>query len=102
MARTRVSTGPLLIPGSSSFRDPAGVRTYPGASDLLGCVVSPCHVAPFGLPMRWGQAPSPVWLGDVAWVRRLHAVEEGTPDLGYRQFLIEKIILIFVLGLLSL
>jgi hypothetical protein len=29
--------------------------------------------------------PSPVWLGDVAWVRRLHAVEEGTPDLGYRQ-----------------
>jgi hypothetical protein len=35
--------------------------------------------------MWWGQAPSPVWLGDVAWVQRLHAVEEGTPDLGYRQ-----------------
>jgi hypothetical protein len=32
-ARTRVSTGPLLIPGSS-FRDPAEVRTYPGAPDL--------------------------------------------------------------------
>jgi hypothetical protein len=53
--------------------------------DLLRCVVSPCHVAPFGLPMRWGQAPFPAWLGDVAWVRRLHDVEEGTPDLGYRQ-----------------
>jgi hypothetical protein len=25
-----------------------------------------------------------VWPGDVTWVRRLHAVEEGTPDLGYR------------------
>jgi hypothetical protein len=33
-ARTRVSTGPLLIPGSSSFRDPAEVRTYPEAPDL--------------------------------------------------------------------
>ena len=82
-ARTRVSTGPLLILGSSSFQDPAEVRTYPGAPDLLGCVVFPCHMAPFGLPMRWGQAPSPAWLGDVVWVRRLHAVEEGTPDLGY-------------------
>jgi hypothetical protein len=53
--------------------------------DLLECVVFSCHVAPFGLPIRWGQAPSPVWLGDVAWVQRLHSVEEGTPDLGYRQ-----------------
>jgi hypothetical protein len=35
--------------------------------------------------MRWGEAPFPAWLGGVAWVRRLHAVEEGTPDLGYRQ-----------------
>jgi hypothetical protein len=52
---------------------------------ILGCAVFPCHVAPFGLPMRWGLAPSSVWPGDVAWVRRLHAVEEGTPDLGYRQ-----------------
>ena len=99
-ARTCVSTGPLLIPGSSSFRDPTEVRTYPeapdlyvyrgpvsfcGGPDLLGCGVFPCHVAPFGLPMRWGQAPSSAWLGDVAWVRRLHAVEEGTPNLGYRQ-----------------
>jgi hypothetical protein len=29
--------------------------------------------------MQWGQAPSSAWPGDVAWVRRLHAVEEGTP-----------------------
>jgi hypothetical protein len=94
-AQTRVSTGPLLIPGFSLFWDPArvrtsrGLRTYMyrgpvslcGSPDLLRCVVSPCHVAPFGLPMRWGQASFPTWLGDVAWVRRLHAVEEGTPDL---------------------
>jgi hypothetical protein len=98
----RVSTGPLLTPGSSSFRDLAEVRTLLGGSVLIrtgvrcpsvevqtpryiqGCVVFPCHVAPFGLPMRWGQAPSSAWPGDVAWVRRLHAVEEGTPDLGYR------------------
>jgi hypothetical protein len=33
-ARTRVSTGPLHTPGSFSFRDPAGVRTYPEALDL--------------------------------------------------------------------
>jgi hypothetical protein len=30
-----------------------------GGPDLLGCVVFPCRVAPFGLPMRGGQAPSP-------------------------------------------
>jgi hypothetical protein len=100
-ARTRVSTGPLHTPGSFSFWDPAGVRTYPeapdlyvysgpvffcGGPDLLRCGVFPCHVAPFGLPIRWGQAPSSAWLGDLAWVRCLHAVGEGTPDLGYRQW----------------
>jgi hypothetical protein len=102
-AWTRVSTGPLLMPGSSSFRDVAEVRTLLEGSGLirigvrcpsmevwspryiLGCVVFSCHVAPFGLPMRWGQASSSAWPGDVAWVWRLHAVEEGTPDLGYRQ-----------------
>jgi hypothetical protein len=63
-----------------------GPVSFYGGPDLLGCVVSPCHVAPFGLPMRWGQASSPVWLGDIAWVWRLLAVEEGTPDLGYRQW----------------
>jgi hypothetical protein len=60
-----------------------GPVSFYGGPDLLGCVVFPCHVAPFGLPMRWGQALSPSWLGDVIWVRRLHTVEEGTPDLGY-------------------
>jgi hypothetical protein len=100
-AHTRVSTGPLHTPGSFSFRDPAGVRSYLedphlyvyrgpvsfcGGPDLLRCGVFLCHVAPFGLPIRWGQARSFAWLGDVAWVRCLHAVGEGTPDLGYRQW----------------
>jgi hypothetical protein len=103
-AWTHVSTGPLFTPGSSSFRDLAEVRTSLGGSRLIrigvwcpsaeartpryipGCVVFSCNVAPFGLPMRWGQAPSSAWPGDVAWVRRLHAVEEGTPNLGYRQW----------------
>jgi hypothetical protein len=102
-AWTRVSTGPLLTPGSSSFRHLVEVWTLLGGSELirigvrcpfvevrtpryiLGCVVFSFHVALFGLPMRWGQAPSSAWPGDVAWVRRLHAVEEGIPDLGYRQ-----------------
>jgi hypothetical protein len=55
-----------------------------GNLNLLRWVVSPCHVVPFGLPTRWGQALFPAWLGDVAWVWHLHVVEEGTPDLGYR------------------
>jgi hypothetical protein len=99
-ARTRVSAGPLRTTGSFSFRNPAGVWTYPEAPDLYayrgpvsfcggpdspGCGVFPCHVAPFGLPIQWGQARSSAWLGDVAWVQCLHAVVEGTPDLGYRQ-----------------
>jgi hypothetical protein len=33
-AYTRVSTRPLHTPRSFSFRNPAGVRTYPGAPDL--------------------------------------------------------------------
>jgi hypothetical protein len=103
-AWTRVSTEPLLMTGSSSFWDLAEVRTLLGGSELirigvrcpsvevrtpryiLGCVVFSYHVAPFGLPIRWGQAPSSAWPGDVAWVWCLHAVEEGTPDLGYRQW----------------
>jgi hypothetical protein len=36
-----------------------GSVSFCGGPDLLGCVVFPCHVTPFGLPMRWGQAPSP-------------------------------------------
>ena len=100
-ARTRVSTGPLHTPRSFSFRNPAEVRTYPGAPDLyvyrgpvafcgdpalLRRGAFPCHVAPFGLPIRWGRARSSAWLGDIAWVQCLHAVGEGTPDLGYRQW----------------
>jgi hypothetical protein len=99
-ACTHVSTGPLHIPRSFSFRNPAGVRTYPGAPDLyvyrgpvtlcggpalLRHGVFPCHVAPFGPPIRWSQARSSARLGDAAWVRCLYAVGEGTPDLGYRQ-----------------
>jgi hypothetical protein len=100
-ARTRVSTRPLHTLGSFSFWDPAGVRSYPeapdlyvyrgpvsfcGGPDLLRCGIFLCHVAPFGLPIRWGQARSSAWLGNVAWVRCLHAIGEGTPDLGYRQW----------------
>jgi hypothetical protein len=99
-ARTRVSTGPLHTQGSSSFRDPAGVWTYLEAPDLYVYrgPVSFCGVRtyrdvvsllatwrPLARLTWWGQAPSSAWLGDVAWVRRLHAVGEGTPDLGYRQ-----------------
>jgi hypothetical protein len=97
-ARTRVSAGPLHTLGPFSFRDPAGVRTHPGVPDLyvyrgpvsfrggpalLGCGVFPCHVAPFDLPIRWGQARSSYGLRDVALVRSLHVVGEGTPDFGY-------------------
>jgi hypothetical protein len=96
-ARTRVSAGLLLTLGYFSFRDPAGVRTHPGVPDLyvhrgpvsfrggpasLGCGVFPCHVAPFGLSIRWGQARSSVWLRDVTLVRSLHVVGEGTLILG--------------------
>jgi hypothetical protein len=96
-AHTRVSIGPLHILGSFSFQDPAGFRTYPeapdlyvyrgpvsfcGGPDLLRCGVFLCHVAPFGLPIWWGQARSSACLGDVARVQCLHAVGEGTPDLG--------------------
>jgi hypothetical protein len=106
-ARTRVSAGPMHTLGPFSFRDPAGVRTYPEAPDLyvyrgpvslcegpalLGCGVFPCHVEPFGLPIRWGQARSSAWLGDVTWVRCLHAVGEGTPNFGYRHSASETVV----------
>jgi hypothetical protein len=93
-ARTRVSTGPpahtkvLLVPG------PYWGSDLPGAPDLYIYIGARCPsvgvrtyrgVAPFGPPIRWGQARSSAWLGDVAWVRCPHAIGEGTPDLGYRQ-----------------
>jgi hypothetical protein len=67
-ACTCVSTEPLHNPRSFSFRNPAGVRTYPGAPDLYvyrgpvtlsgGPVLLrhgayPRHMAPFGPPIRW-------------------------------------------------
>jgi hypothetical protein len=58
---------------------------FRGGPALPECGVFPCHVASFGLPIRWGQARSSARLGDVAWVRCLHAAGEGTPDLEYRQ-----------------
>jgi hypothetical protein len=57
------------------FRGPMSFR---GGPALLGCGVFPCHVAPFGLPIWWGQARSSVWLRDVALVQSLHVVGEGT------------------------
>jgi hypothetical protein len=48
-AQTRVSTGPLLIPGSSLFRDPAEVRTYPEAPDL--------YISGSGV-LLWGPGPT--------------------------------------------
>jgi hypothetical protein len=92
--RTPAHTRVLLIPGPCWGSDlPGGSGLIcigircpcVGVPDLMGRVVFSCHVAPSVLPMRWGQALSPAWLGDVVWVRCLHAVEEGTPDLGYRQ-----------------
>jgi hypothetical protein len=86
---------------SFSFRNPVRVWTYPGAPDLYvyrgpvtlcggpalpGHDAFPCHVAPYGPPIRWNQTRSSARLGDVAWVRCLCAVGEGTPDLGYRQW----------------
>ena len=49
-----------------------------------GCIIFPCHVVPLDLPMWWGLVPFSVWPGSAVRVQRLHAVEEGTPDLRYR------------------
>jgi hypothetical protein len=56
-----------------------GVRTYRDVVSLLATW------RPLARLTRWGQASSSAWLGDVAWVWRLHTVGEGIPDLGYRQ-----------------
>jgi hypothetical protein len=91
--RTPAHTRVLLAPGPCwSSNLPEGSRlvyrgpvSFCGGPALLGCGVFPCHMAPFGLVIRWGQARPSAWLRDVAWVRCLHAVGEGTPDFGYRQ-----------------
>jgi hypothetical protein len=90
--RTPAYTKVLLVPEPCRGSDlPEGSRLvymgpvpFRGGPALLGCGVFPCHVASFGLPIRQGQARSFAWLEDIAWVRCLHAAEEGTPDLGYR------------------
>src|SRR5688572_2883944 len=52
-ARTHVSTGPLHTPGPFSFRDPAGVRTYPEAPDL--------YVYRCAGVLLWGSGLTEVW-----------------------------------------
>jgi hypothetical protein len=91
--RTPAHTRVLLAPGpcwSSNLPEGSGLvyrgpMFFRGGPALLGCGVFSCHMASFGLPIRRGRARSSARLGDVAWVRCLHAAGEGTPDLGYRQ-----------------
>jgi hypothetical protein len=79
--RTPTHTRVLLAPGpcwSSDLPGGSGLvyrgpMFFRGGPALPGCGVFPCHVASFGLPIRWGQARSSARLGDVAWVRCLHA-----------------------------
>ena len=91
--------------GSSSFRDLAKARTLlgrtwglpevPGMPSAevrthrctLGSIIFPCHVVPLDLPMWWGRELLSMWREGVVRVQRLHTVEEGTPDSGYRQSL---------------
>jgi hypothetical protein len=54
---------------------------------ILGCITFLRHVLPLDLPMWYGWVPFSMWLGGVVWVQRLHTIEEGTPDSGYRQML---------------
>jgi hypothetical protein len=78
----------LACPLGSSGLVCTGVR-YPSTEVrthrcTLGSIIFPCHVVPLDLPMWWGRVPLPMWPGGVVWVQRLHTVEEGTPDSGYR------------------
>jgi hypothetical protein len=74
------SSGPVRI----GVRCPSvEVRTH---RYTPGCIIFPCHVVPLDLPMWWGLVPFSVWPGSAVRVQRLHAVEEGTPDSGYRQW----------------
>jgi hypothetical protein len=69
-----------------------GPVTLCGGPALPGHGAFPCHVAPYGPPIRWNQARSSARLGDVAWVRCLCVVGEGNPDLGYRQIYLNPFI----------
>jgi hypothetical protein len=51
----------------------------------LGSIIFPCHVVALDLPMWWGRVLLSVWPGGAVRAQRLHTVEEGTPDSGYRQ-----------------
>jgi hypothetical protein len=53
---------------------------------FLGCIILPRHVVPLGLSTWWGQVPLSVRPGGVVRVQRLHTLEEGTPNSGYRQW----------------
>jgi hypothetical protein len=60
----------------------AGVRTQ---RCFPRCIILPRHVVPLVLPTWWGQVPLFVRPGGIVRVQRLHVVEEGTSDSGYRQ-----------------
>jgi hypothetical protein len=73
------SSGPVC----TGVRCPSvGVRTH---RYTPRCIIFPCHMVSLDLPMWWGLAPFSVWPGGAVRVQRLHAVEEGTPVLRYRQ-----------------
>jgi hypothetical protein len=72
------SSGPVRTGVQCPF---AEVRTR---RFFLGCIILPRHVVPLGLSTWWGQVPLSVRPGGVVWVQRLHTVEEGSPDSGYR------------------
>jgi hypothetical protein len=68
--RTPAHTRVLLAPGpcwSSDLPEGSGLVyrgpvSFCGGPALLGCGVISCHVSPFGLPIRRGQARSSTWL----------------------------------------
>jgi hypothetical protein len=104
--RTPSHVGVLLVPGPCQGTDltrrdlacPLGssrpVRTGVRCTSAevrthrytLGSIIFPCHMVPLDLPMWWGRVPLSAWPVGVVRVQRLHAVEEGTPNSGYRQW----------------
>jgi hypothetical protein len=85
--------GPSEGPGMPSWE--LQICTYRGPVFLYGGPDPMMHHGTYylslprgalSLPMRWGRVPFSVWPGGVVHVQRLHTVEEGTPDSGYRQW----------------
>jgi hypothetical protein len=70
----------------SAYRGPALPRGGPARLIHPGCIIFPCHMVPFDLPMWWGRALLTVWPRNSVRAPRLHAVVRGTPDSGYRQW----------------